>query len=674
LIEYRLLDDDFFEPYRLERQPAHMNELGAFVFYRTYSRWLPDEQRRETWAETVRRAVEYNCQLVPGVSREEAQKLFDNVYNLRQFLSGRTMWVGGTPVAYKFPMSNYNCSFIVLDSLEAFAELFYLLMIGTGVGFRVLPRDVAQLPRFRTDVTMAVAEYRPVPKHLRRDDSELVFRDGQAHIIVGDSKEGWIQALAFYLECLTASWAAKSVESITLDFSHVRPKGERLVTFGGTASGHEPLREMFEKIHAVITASDGTLKPIDVLDIANLIGGAVVVGGVRRTAEIGLGGADDEAFWNAKKTIVESGKFHRFLSNNSVFYESKPDAETLHRQFETLRDEGEPCFVNAQAARKRRPRFEGVNPCVEILLDNRGLCNLTTVNVAAFVDENGKVDLEALFEAQRLSARASYRMTCVTLELPSWDAVQKRDRLLGCSLTGWFDAMDRCGFGKTSQRVLLSSLRRNARDAADAYADELGAPRSLLVTAVKPEGTLSQVAGGVSPGVHRKHSPYFVRRIRISAEDPLVKVAMSLGWPTFPEVGSTWENARTLVIEFPVKAGEGTTKYDVSAIEQLETYRMFQTHYCEHNASNTITVRDDEWSAVERWVGEKWNDVVAVSFLKLDGHVYELAPYEAITAEEYDRRRASMKPFDPELLRRFERGEDFDIGDDGCDNGICPVR
>jgi ribonucleoside-diphosphate reductase alpha chain/ribonucleoside-triphosphate reductase len=430
---------------------------------------------------------------------------------------------------------------------------------------------------------------------------------------------------------------------------------------------------MFEKIHAVISSSSGTLAPVDVLDIANLIGSAVVVGGVRRTAETGIGGPDDEAFWTAKQNLTPD-KYHRFLSNNSVFYEDKPSVETLHRQFETLKNEGEPGFYNAHAARKRRADAEGMNPCFEILLANRGMCNLTTVNVTAFVTPEGNVDLPMLLEAQRLSARAGYRMTCVTLELDAWDDVQKRDRLEGCSLTGWQDAVEAANLSPERQVAILTALRTTARSASNAYADELGTPRSLLVTAVKPEGTLSQVAGGVSAGLHVAHSPYYIRRIRISADDPLAKVAMSLDWPVVPEVGQTWADAKTLVIEFPVASPSKRTKYDVTAIEQLETYRMFQTHYSEHNSSNTITVRDEEWGDVERWIGENWDYVVAVSFLKLDGHVYDLAPYEAITKDEYERRRAAMKPFDPELLRRFERGEDFDIGDDGCDNGSCPVR
>jgi ribonucleoside-diphosphate reductase alpha chain/ribonucleoside-triphosphate reductase len=275
-LEYRLLDDAFFEPYRLLKQPAHMSELGAFVYYRTYSRWIPELGRRETWAETCRRAVEYNCSLAP-TPKDEAQRLFDNMFNLRQFVSGRTLWVGGTDVAYKFPMANYNCSFIVLNSLAALEELFYLLMIGTGLGFRVLPRDVAQLPQFRTDVGFGVVNNPPVARGQRHERSECVRHDGLALIVVGDSKEGWVDALRMYLDVLTNP-AMADVEGVSFDFSHVRPKGERLATFGGTASGPGPLREMFEKIHAVISSSSGTLAPVDVLDIANLIGGAVVVG------------------------------------------------------------------------------------------------------------------------------------------------------------------------------------------------------------------------------------------------------------------------------------------------------------------------------------------------------------------------------------------------------------
>lgn len=320
----------------------------------------------------------------------------------------------------------------------------------------------------------------------------------------------------------------------------------------------------------------------------------------------------------------------------------------------------------------------------EILLDSRGVCNLTTVNVLSFVND-GVLDRVGLLNAQQLSARAAYRMTNVNLELHKWDAVQKRDRLLGVSLTGWQDAIDALGYTKAEEIALQNELRETARVAADDYADELGLNRSLLVTTVKPEGTISQVAGGVSSGLHHAHSPYYIRRIRINAHDPLCKVVESLGWSVKNEVGQgivihddngapVITPVTTKVIEFPVYSPVNRTKYDVPANEQIGTYFDFQQNYTEHNSSNTITVKDGEWPEVERLIYEKWDDMVAVSFLKLDGHVYDLAPYEAITEDEYKRRVSEMQRFDPALLQRFESGDDFDIGNDGCESGACPIR
>lgn len=679
-----ILTKDFLSQY--PDFPPHMNELGQFVFYRTYSRWIPELGRRETWKETCARAVNYNCSLVPGVTREEAELLFDNMFNLRQFLSGRTLWIGGTEAARKFPMANFNCSFTVIDDFEAIDDIFYLLMLGTGTGFRILKDDVAKLPRIRENLPMVIEPYKPTPKHMRSDHTSMYFDGNVATIKVGDSKEGWVTALSYFLRLF---WDKKyrDVQGVVLNFNDVRPKGERLKTFGGTASGHESLKNMFEKIHAVLTTDrfapkpvNGKLRPIHILDICNIIGENVVVGGVRRTAENALLDINDEETILAKKDIMNyPDKYHRFLSNNSIFYTEKPSWEMLQWQFEVLQNEGEPCFLNYQAASKRRPNFQGVNPCFEILLDSKGMCNLTTVNVMGFV-RNGKLDLKGLLKAQWLSARAGYRMTNVDLELHKWDLIQKRDRLVGCSLTGWKDAMEALGYGPKQEAQLLRKLKEVAREAANEYADSLGMNRPLLVTTVKPEGTLSQVAGGVSSGLHHTHAPYYLRRVRINAHDPLLKAVEELGWRTHNEVGQgitvngQYVPVTTKVIDFPISAPVSRTKYDVSALEQLETYYRFQENYTEHNSSNTISVKDHEWGEVAKNIYDNWDKMVAVSFLKLDGHSYDLAPYEAISKEEYEELKSKMKPFDPEVLQKYEHGEDFDVGNDGCESGACPVR
>lgn len=680
-----LLTREFLSPYK--HAPNPMGQLGAFVYTRTYSRFLPRLGRREFWWETVRRAVEYNCSLAP-TSREEAEKLFDNIYHMRQFLSGRTLWVGGTPVAELYPMANYNCAFTVIDSFTAYHDLFYLLMVGSGVGVRVLQSDADKLPPVRTDLEILHKSYDPVPPYARLEYTDLTFAHDTATLNVGDSKEGWAQALTHYFDLLS-NREYRKIHRLIVVYDSIRPKGERLRTFGGTASGFGSMMAMIDKIHKVITAAgqrEGavwvSLRPIDLLDIANIIGENVVSGGVRRTSEIGLIDADDQACIQAKSNLyrqvrgrweIDKSIAHRQMSNNSIFYRKKPTREKLHWHLQQMRYSGEPGWINEEAGARRRPNFSGCNPCGEILLDSNGLCNLTTVNVMAFV-KDGKLDRDALLEAQRLSVRAGYRMTCRALELHRWNAVQQRDRLLGCSLTGWQDMVNAAGLDREAQIALLEELRRTAHDAAKSIAERLGGRTPLLVTTLKPEGTLSLLPT-VSSGVHYSHAPYYIRRVRITAADPLCKVCEELGYPVLPEVGQDPDDPTTKVVEFPVKAPEGRVKADVSAIEQLETYKMFMEHYVDHNCSITVHVRENEWDAVEQWVWDNWDDVVALSFLSYDDSFYELMPYEAISKEEYERRLAEMKPFNPSLLSRYEQQEtELDIGDSECVNGVCPVR
>lgn len=310
---------------------------------------------------------------------------------------------------------------------------------------------------------------------------------------------------------------------------------------------------------------------------------------------------------------------------------------------------------------------------MEILLDSKGMCNLTTINVMAFV-ENGILNTTKLFEAQKLSARAGYRMTCVELELPKWNIVQQRDKLIGCSLTGWQDMVNAISMTNDEQKMLLQELRDVAKTSANDYAKALKQKEPLLVTTVKPEGTLSQLPV-VSSGIHYSHSPYYIRRVRVNAQDPIVQVCEELGYPIKPEVGQDIETCKTKVIEFPVKAPQGITKYDVSAIEQLKNYQMFMENYVDHNCSITVHVRNHEWDIVEQWVWDNWDDVVAVSFLSLDDSFYELLPYEAITKEEYETRKKAMRPFIPSLISKYEVEEtELDLGQSECVGSVCPIR
>lgn len=666
-----MLSKEFLDTY--PDFPEHMGELSKFVYYRTYSRWLPEKGRRETWKETCARAVDYNCSLAP-IEKGEDEKLFHNMFNLKQFISGRSLWIGGTEAAKRAPLAGFNCAFVVLDNLKSFCDLFYLLMVGTGVGFRILPEDVKKLPRFRTDVTLTCFNHGG-PWGDPATTSEYVGETGYM-IKVGDSKEGWVQALEEYLSVMTDE--EDTVKKVYMDFSKIRPKGTPLKTFGGTASGYQSVMEMFKKIHAIITETEGVLRPIHCLDIANIIGQNVVVGGVRRTAEIAIISPDDEECVNAKRNLTPD-KYHRFMSNNSVWLEEKPTLTQLMTIFDSIKECGEPGFINVQEGKRRRKDFSGMNPCAEVILPPNAVCNLTTINLPAFLVDDGNVDWQDLGQAVKLSARAAYRMTCLELELPEWNEVHHRDRLLGCSITGYQDFM---GSGMVrKEQVFLEDTKKLTRKYAEEYAEELGLPKSLKVTAVKPEGTLSLVGNGVSAGLHYQHSPYFIRRIRVNATDPLAKTALELGWQIHPEVGQTMEDATTLVIDFPCKAIGSKTKNDVSALEQLQTYLTFQKHYTEMNTSNTITVKPEEWDDVLMEVYRNWDDILAVTFLQHDGKAYQLMPYEACTKEEYEALKAKMKPFDETILNKYEietqnMGKEFEILDDreGCEHGVCPIR
>lgn len=1179
------LSEEFLGKYK--DFPDHMTELSKFVYYRTYSRWLPKENRRETWKETCARAVEYNTSLA-ATSKEEAEELFDNMYNLKQFISGRSLWIGGSEASKKVPLAGFNCSFVVIDNLVSFDELFYLLMVGTGVGFRILPSDVAKLPTFRQNVELTTTKHKGMPWGDPVTEYIEASKD-HAYIIVGDSKEGWKEALATYLRFMTNP--KKTQTKLIIDFTKIRPKGTPLMTFGGTASGSESIEDMFNKIHKVITEGeysskpvDGKLRPIHCLDICNLIGQNVVVGGVRRTAEIALIDPKDTECTEAKSNLTPE-KYHRFMSNNSLYIEETPTKEYLQKIFDSIRATGEPGFVNVAESKRRRGDYAGTNPCVtgdteiltgehgyvqikdvvdtdvtiwngyewsqvrprvtgynqpilevkfsngtslkctdyhkfvlvggervmatelsigdklekwtlpdgkaselvyvteivrrdneptvycftepknhtgifngvmtaqcgEILLPANAVCNLTTINLTQFVvrgkyKEQVAVDWTGLKKAIRLSARAGYRMTCVDLELPGWNEIHHRDRLLGCSITGYQDLIGMLPEG-FNEELFLEEMKKWTRFYADEYAEELGTPKPKLVTSIKPEGcttsdmmrtlddgvlfleeiykgitnentaygfheikepysvagnivrkiykndlknvkritlkngrilritdehpmavngewvsgsdlkegmvidhyigtyrteenqklkeidytiyrsdarlekyptemnedlawligayfangsftsnhrikfhcqykevhdkvqriwkeqfgidthivkltdrdsfvqdfrrvavrqwldsngirkyddegemyvpevirrsswkcilsfivgyadndgcfsnksfcidssketfvrhmqqvaeavgisfgvscntsrensfskapmwklhlsrafsseaainyinqnsvkaklkgfvekgivktkdpytivkiedegnvptydievenihcyyqggllshnTLSLIAGGVSPGVHYQHSPYFIRRIRVNASDPLAKTALELGWQIHPEVGQTMENATTLVIDFPCKTEARKTKNDVSAIEQLKTYLMFQKNYTEHNASNTISVKPNEWEEVVDFVHTNWNDVLGVTFLESNSTYYPLMPYEECTKEVYDDLVKKTKQFDPEILNNMEittrnMGKEYEILDDkeGCENGVCPIR
>ena len=665
------LTQEFLDKY--PDYPDCMDELAKFVYIRTYSRWLPDKNRRETWKETCARAINGNCSYLP-TEDGEPEKLFDNMFNLRQRISGRMLWMGGTEALDKTPLAAYNCSGMVMDSIEAFQELFYLLMVGTGVGCRVLKEDIAKLPKF--DITKKLYHVKtPVPQGTLLEHTKVSNYGYSVIITVGDSKEGWCEALTAYL----ITMADNVTKSISIDYSYIRPQGAPLKTFGGYASGYKSLQEMFEKLHKIIVkeSTDGKLRPLNVADMCNIIGQNVVAGGTRRTAELILFSPDDEEMLHAKENL-DPEHYFRYMSNNSMYLEEKPSHEELSKIMKSIKETAEPGFINVAGAKDRRSDFDIVNPCAEILLPAKAVCNLTNINVSKFIDERGNVMIPQLKEACRLSARACYRLTEPELELDGWSEIHHRDRLIGCSITGWQDAVAGT-LSKSDQEVLLMLMKMWVNDAANEYADENHRPRPVLYTTVQPDGTGGLISG-CSAGVHYNHSPYYFRRVRISANSPLYQAVKYLdGWQIDNEVGQG-DDGNTKVITFPCKSKSTITKYNVSAIEQLEQYKMMQKYYVDHNTSITVTVKDDEWDAVVDWLDNNWKYVVGISFLSLNQDYYPLMPYEECTKEQYLELKSKMAPLDPELVNKYEFelqtvGKDFEIDESGeCEDGHCPVR
>jgi len=721
------LSDQFVAKYDKAIVPFGGNGLGHFVYLRTYSRWNDDQMRREEWKETVRRVVEYSMKLYQGPAtqeelRKEAEYMFETMYNLRLFPAGRTMWIGGTEAERRFGTANFNCAFTVVDKLEAFVETFHLLMVGAGVGFRILPEDVAKLPEFNTTIAVAHKPYHGKEKADRIEET-LVFEDNDGEktsvlIVVGDSKNGWVTALDIYLRAMLRA----DVESVVINYDSVRPQGEELKTFGGRASGHQALKNMFRSIHKVIRNSKGKLSSLNAMDILNYIGANVVVGGVRRTSEIALFGADDTEVLNAKVNLwtpgsANYGNDQRGMSNNSIFFNEKPTREQLLNIFSRIQNNGEPGFVNAEAARKRRPNFAGLNPCAEILLADRGVCNLTEVNLASFLNPNLEAgyDHEALSQAVELATRIGLRQTNVTLDLPEWDKVQKRDRLTGVSLSGMMDFESALGWTKEGDEnvlvfggewnthsispqlaVLLNDLQYTANAEAIRYAKEMRVPTPLLVTTVKPSGTISKLPM-ISSGAHRSRAPFFIRRVRITASDPLAKVMLDAGYPVYPSVKSggpteqqlldmsayelyeQLQKSDTWIIEFPVKTSAKYASGDETAISQLGRYLDIQKYWADHNTSITIEFAPDEVDQLVAMLMDNWDDYVAVSFMPKDTTAYPQLPEQVITEEEYNRRAAVIKDVNPkdivEALKEIERENKMsELLDADCVGGACPIR
>lgn len=634
------------------------NQLGEFVYLRTYAKWMPEEGRRETWIETVDRYMNFMKEnLGSKFTPKEYAELREAILKQEIMPSMRLMQFAGDP-ARRCNVAAYNCSYIAPSKLQDFAEIMYISMCGTGVGYSVESANIQALPQ------IAYQTGEKLPTH-----------------VVKDSKEGWCDALTLGL---TTWFEGKDVD---FDFSQVRPAGARLKTMGGKASGPEPLRNLLAFSREVILSRQGRrLRNIDAHDVICKIGECVVAGGVRRSAMISLSDLDDELVRDAKKGQFYMTDPHRAIANNSAVYHEKPsNAEFMDEWVALMKSgTGERGIFNRGALISQLPsrRIEywektgyvkngriagpaGTNPCGEIILKSKQFCNLTEV-VAREYDTT-----ESLVRKARLATMlGTYQSTLVNLGYLSkeWTDNCKAERLLGVSITGQWDSK------AARDAKNLELMRKETIKVNKKYAERFGINQSTAITCVKPSGTVSQTLG-VASGMHPRHAPYYIRRIRISATDSLFKMLKDQGVPYYPEVGQVEETANTFVLEFPVKSPEGAVcKDDVSALDQLEHWKMVKTSFTEHNPSVTISVGDDEWISVANWVYQNWDIVGGLSFLPRSNHVYRLAPYEPITKAEYEEMASRLQHIDFGKLYAYERTDETEMKRElACVSGVCEI-
>ena len=667
------LTDDFVAGYAT-KDPT-WGPIGEVIYLRTYSRWLDEQNRREDWHETVARTVDWSMSLHQGANgflAEEAKELFDLWWNLDAFPAGRSLWVGGTEYSKGRGFGQFNCSFLDIRSTKDLAELTYLLMSGAGVGFRVTNDNIKILndncPLLTSQPELTIETYNYVGEPSKVVETFLKVENKKVSLIVGDSREGWSEAIQKFIDIMSGKYG--EVDSVSVNVDYVRPLGTRLATFGGKASGPEPLIDFFNDSHRVIFADPHGWTSVKALDICNMIGRTVVAGGSRRSAQIALGDANDKEYIAAKTGNWGDTAPWRQQSNNTVIFSEKPTKEELEHIFGHIMEYGEPGFLNEEEAMRRRPNFRGINPCAEILLDSNGLCNLTTINLMNFIRGTTQMDWNKLEKAIRLQARHNLRVTNVELELHNWNDVQQRDRLIGMSFTGFGDMVDATGMSEHTQRKLLKWIQETSICEANDYAKHMGVPEPLLVTTVKPEGTITQLPG-VSSGVHPNFGPFFLRRVRISKTDAVAQTLIQQGFHHEEDVtdNNTW------VFSFPMSTPAKKYSYDYKALDLLERYKLVMNHYVEHNASITVYLDDGEVDGVCDWLLENWDSYVAVSFLKKADGIYPQMPYERITESKYNKYMRTTPKFDRNLLEQIE-GKGFQATDDleGCSSGACPIR
>lgn len=590
-------------------------DYQTYIHLSRYSRWLPDKNRRETWEETVKRYFDFfdkhlKTNFAFSFTHEERQELENAVLNLEVMPSMRALMTAG-PALERCHVAGYNCSFVAVDSPRAFDEILYVLMNGTGVGFSVERQFVAKLPE--------------VPDDLYETETTIV---------VADSKIGWAKALKELIAMLYTGQIAK------WDVSKVRPAGAPLKTFGGRASGPEPLVELFKFLIRTFKQAKGRkLQSIECHDIVCKIAEIVVVGGVRRSALISLSNLSDDRMRHAKNGQWWIENAQRALANNSAAYTEMPDVGIFMDEWKSLYDSksGERGIFNRVSAQKQAEKFGrrdpnhhfGTNPCGEILLRSMQFCNLSEVVVR---HDDTKESLQRKIKLATILGTIQSTLTDFKYLSKKWKMNCEEERLLGVSLTGILDNAF-TGVASDGLKSFLNDMRQYTIEVNANLADRIGISHSVATTCVKPSGTVSALVDSAS-GIHPRHSEYYIRTIRADNKDPLCQMMKDLG---FPYEACVMKPENVTVFSFPIKAPDNClTKEDLNAITHLTLWQTYYENWCEHNPSVTISVRENEWIEVSSWVYKNFNQICGISFLPYSDFVYKQAPFQECSREDYE--------------------------------------
>ena len=626
-----------------------------FIYLSRYSRWLPEKERRETWDETVARYFDFFTEHLNEtheykLSKSLRTELENAILSQKVMPSMRCLMTAGEALKRE-NIAGYNCSYVAVDKPSAFDEILYVLMNGTGVGFSVERQFVSQLPTIADE-----------------------FHQTDTTIVVADSKLGWAKAMKELVGMLYVGQIPR------WDLSKVRPAGAILKTFGGRASGPEPLESLFNfSVTIFQNAAGRKLSSIEAHDIICKIAEVVVVGGVRRSALISLSNLSDDRMRAAKSGQWWNEQGQRALANNSACYQEKPEIGIFMDEWKSLYDSksGERGIFNRISAQKQAEKngrresehLFGTNPCSEIILRNREFCNLSEVVIRPTDTK------ESLLEKVRLATiLGTFQATLVNFKYVSslWKKNCEEERLLGVSLTGIMDCKLTNGKGAGLEK-LLNELREQAIKINEEFAKKIGINKSVAITCVKPSGTVSQLVNAAS-GIHARHNPYYVRTIRGDKKDPLTKMMIDIGFPVEDDVMNP---SHTSVFSFPMKVDQGAVfRADMAALEQLELWLIYQKHWCEHKPSVTISVKEDEWLEVGAWVYKHFDYMSGVSFLPFSEHTYKQAPYQDCKKEEYEILLNKMpKNVKWDKLTKYEK-TDMTIGvqELACAAGFCEIQ